>query len=66
MQFLFFVCPTSRQPFDSGIALDASAFRQTRAVTLRLCCPTCLMQHELTVGTGFLSENSRQTFPAAA
>ena len=56
MNFLLFVCPRSREPIDSGILLDASAFRQTKTVKLRVRCRHCGVSHSTTVGQGFLSE----------
>lgn len=58
MEYLFFICPRSREPIDSGLALDLSAFRQTKTVQLRLLsCPHCRMQHQLRVGDGFLTNS---------
>jgi hypothetical protein len=56
MNSLLFICPRSRQPIDSGISLDLSAFRQTKAVGLRVRCPHCGVSHATTVGQGFVSE----------
>jgi hypothetical protein len=66
MGFLIFICPRSHRLLDSGIALDAAAFRQTRKMKLTLCCPHCVVPHEVSIGEGLVSDDPPSIYQAAA
>lgn len=55
MEFLMFVCARTRQVIDSGIALDAPAYFQTRNVKITLRCPHCRGRHDVRVGEGYVA-----------
>jgi hypothetical protein len=66
MNPIYFICPRSHQLLDPGFALDLSAFRQTRTVTVALSCSRCRGVHEMKVGEGLFCDSPPPSYRAAA
>jgi hypothetical protein len=60
MEFWIFICPRSQAFINSGIAMDAPTFRQTRNVTLSLDCPHCPTRHKMKIARGFTTDSPPQ------
>lgn len=56
MQSLTFTCPRTGRVIDPGVNTDSRTLSSVRAVTMRLQCGYCGMQHEFAIGSGLLSQ----------
>jgi hypothetical protein len=59
---LAFSCPTTGRSIATGIEMDAATRRSTWFEPVRLSCPHCGAEHEMSVSAAFIADASR---PAA-
>jgi hypothetical protein len=60
---LAFSCPKTGRSITSGIEMDANTRRSTWNELIRLSCPHCGEQHEMSVSLAFIADASRTADP---
>ncbi len=57
MPILNFLCPTTREYFDSGVRLDERSAAASRLNIVRVGCPHCRREHRFLLADGILDSH---------
>ncbi len=57
MPILKFLCPTTREYFDSGVRLDEKSAAASRLNIVRVGCPHCHREHRFLLADGILDSH---------